>query len=91
MDLSDICKQYGLEDFTKKKVQMNNYELINKFTSGIDQSYYAYKQNANIDRALLKCKLKEKKLTKAQKNINELIDKEKEELRIREELKAKKA
>lgn len=79
-DLSDLCQQYGIRDYTKEKVKMNTQQLIKQFTSGIDQSYLAYKQNASIDRAIVKCKLKEKHLSKAEKKINEIIQSEREEL-----------
>lgn len=66
LELSDLCTQFGMKDYLKEKKPMNNHQLVEQFTRGIDKSYLAYKENASMDRALLKCNLKERKPTKAE-------------------------
>ena len=62
---------------------MTNHQLVRQFTSGIDQPFLAYKENASINRALLKCKLKEKQLTNAEQKLLDTVSIEREEARMR--------
>lgn len=91
MNLSDLCKAYNMEDYTAKDVNMTSKQLINQFTSGVDKSYLAYKEQASIDRALLKCKITKRSQTKTEKKIDEIIAKETEEIRQKIDIKLKKA
>lgn len=36
LELSDICEQYGMEDFLKEKMTMTDQQLVKQFASGID-------------------------------------------------------
>jgi len=40
--------------------------MIEQFATSVNKSYYAYKEQAGIDRALLRHNLKEKSLTNAE-------------------------
>lgn len=83
LELSDICEQYGMEDFVKEKMTMSDHQLVKQFASGIDKPFLAYKQNASIDRALLKCNLKERTLTKAEQKVLDVVAYERESARLR--------
>lgn len=49
----------------------------------MDQPFLAYKESASINRALLKCKLKEKPLTKAEKKVIDVVTQEREDAKMR--------
>lgn len=88
MELSDICEQYGLEDYVKEKMTMTDHQLVKQFAAGIDKPFLAYKENASINRALLKCNLKEKTLTKAEQKILDVVAQEREDARARKKRRA---
>lgn len=90
LELSDICEQYGMEDFVKEKMTLSDGQLVRQFAAGISQPFLAYKENASINRALLKCNLKEKALTKAEQKVLDVVASEREEARQRRRQRADK-
>lgn len=62
-ELSDICEQYGMENVVNQKDPRTDQQLVEQFASGVEKAFLAYKEKSNINRALLKCNFKEKKLT----------------------------
>ena len=62
-ELRGLCEYFGMADFEKNKATMSDQQLVEQFTYGVDGAFHAYKENSTINRALLKCKLKERMLT----------------------------
>ena len=52
-----------MDDFSKKKIKLDDRKLFEQFTNGVGGAFQAYKKNSSIQRTLLKCKFKEKELT----------------------------
>lgn len=55
--------KFGMDDFSKKNIKLNDRKLFEQFTNGVGGAFQAYKKNSSIQRTLLKCKFKEKELT----------------------------
>ena len=59
-ELSRICKEYNIKDFTKNPMELNRQQCLNNFVEGIQDSFSAYKKQASLERAYLKAKLKDR-------------------------------
>ena len=61
----------------------SDHQLVKQFAAGIDKPFLAYKENASINRALLKCNMKEKALTKAEQKVLDVVAEERADARLR--------
>ena len=76
-ELTDLCKHYGMRDFVKDKIKLNDRQMFDQFANGMGNAFHAYKLNSSINRTMLNCNFKEKELTPGQKKILKIIEKEK--------------
>ena len=83
VELSDLCKQYGIPDFAESGVRLSDRVLLDQFVNGIGGSFLAYKRGANIERTFVRCNFKERGKTKAEQKIKEVIDQERNNQHLR--------
>jgi hypothetical protein len=57
-ELQDLCKHYGMRDFVKDNVQLNDRQIFDQFANGMGNAFHAYKLNSSINRTMLNCKFK---------------------------------
>jgi hypothetical protein len=62
-ELSDLCKHYGMRDFVKDKIKLNDRQMFDQFANGMGNAFHAYKLNSSINRTMLNCNFKERELT----------------------------
>ena len=43
-DLNDICEQFDMQDVISEKKELTDVKLLEQFTTGVNKSYYAYKE-----------------------------------------------
>ena len=72
-ELADLCKQFGMRDFVKDKITLNDRQMLDQFVYGIPNAFQSYKQTSNINRTFLACNFKEKEKSKTQVRIENII------------------
>ena len=68
-ELEDLCQHYGMPNFVKNKVKMNDRQLIDQFTNGTEYAFHVYKNHSSINRTFIKQNYKQKPQTKGESNI----------------------